>query len=191
LRHAEDYDLWLRMAADFRLANLDDVLLRYRRHPAQVSIQHFRQQCVSTLAASASASLRARGDVDPLDSAVALTEPVLRALGLSTETLDRALARAYLTSCRSMTDANELPLAERRLVDMLGAQEWRNADAPLVADYLLLSARLQWRQRKFLGGAVAALGALRVRPVILGRPFKPLLRRVRRRGMRGKPLSPA
>jgi len=33
----EDYDLWSRASVDFRIANMPDVLLRYRRHAGQVS----------------------------------------------------------------------------------------------------------------------------------------------------------
>ena len=42
---AEDYDLWTRMAMHgVRMANLPEVLLHYRRHPAQVSEQGRRAQ---------------------------------------------------------------------------------------------------------------------------------------------------
>ncbi|WP_119293256.1 glycosyltransferase family 2 protein [Azohydromonas sediminis] len=43
-RHAEDYDLWLRLADRHRLANLDEPLLSYRIHPAQVSVTNLRTQ---------------------------------------------------------------------------------------------------------------------------------------------------
>lgn len=34
--HAEDYELWTRIGGKYRLANLPDVLLRYRVHPNQI-----------------------------------------------------------------------------------------------------------------------------------------------------------
>lgn len=44
-RHAEDYDLWQRAwASGFRLANLPDVVMRYRVHKAQVSYRHSAMQ---------------------------------------------------------------------------------------------------------------------------------------------------
>jgi glycosyltransferase involved in cell wall biosynthesis len=43
-RHAEDYDLWLRLSERHQLANLPDPLLGYRIHPAQVSITNLRTQ---------------------------------------------------------------------------------------------------------------------------------------------------
>lgn len=38
--HAEDYDLWVRAAQQTRLANVPEVLLRYRLHPQQVVRKH-------------------------------------------------------------------------------------------------------------------------------------------------------
>jgi len=36
IKPGQDYDLWLRMAERFRLANLPDRLVRYRKHPASI-----------------------------------------------------------------------------------------------------------------------------------------------------------
>jgi glycosyltransferase involved in cell wall biosynthesis len=55
---SEDYDLWLRMADRFRLANLDDVVLHYRVHPQQVSVRKRRQQTYSSVAVRAAALAR-------------------------------------------------------------------------------------------------------------------------------------
>ena len=38
--HAEDYDLWVRAARHMALANIPEVLLRYRLHPQQVVQKH-------------------------------------------------------------------------------------------------------------------------------------------------------
>lgn len=43
-RHAEDFDLWMRAAEHFPLANIPTVGLRYRVHPAQVSSRHLTEQ---------------------------------------------------------------------------------------------------------------------------------------------------
>jgi glycosyltransferase involved in cell wall biosynthesis len=42
--HAEDYALWLRLAADARLANLPDVLMSIRQHPDQASVRFTSEQ---------------------------------------------------------------------------------------------------------------------------------------------------
>lgn len=47
--YAEDYRLWMRMLmANVRVRNLPDVLVRYRKSPAQVSRVHSRQQAEAT-----------------------------------------------------------------------------------------------------------------------------------------------
>jgi len=38
--HAEDYDLWVRASRHTKLANVPQVLLRYRQHPQQVARKH-------------------------------------------------------------------------------------------------------------------------------------------------------
>jgi glycosyltransferase involved in cell wall biosynthesis len=49
--HAEDYDLWLRMAARYPLANLDREVLRYRISSTQVKAAHCRRQLRATIRA--------------------------------------------------------------------------------------------------------------------------------------------
>ncbi len=80
---AEDYDLWLRIAESSHIANLPDVLLSYRQHPAKMSTRHYARQQLAVLAARAAAELRRRGIADPLASAdprSPLTYPALRRL---------------------------------------------------------------------------------------------------------------
>ncbi len=43
-RHAEDYDLWLRLSDDYKIANLPDKLVSYRMHRNQVSIRNLITQ---------------------------------------------------------------------------------------------------------------------------------------------------
>jgi hypothetical protein len=45
--HAEDYELWTRCARHTKLANVPEVLLRYRVHEAQVSHVHAAAQAES------------------------------------------------------------------------------------------------------------------------------------------------
>ncbi|MBY9080281.1 glycosyltransferase [Paenibacillus sp. HN-1] len=45
--HAEDYEIWNRLADVTRLANLPDLLLYYRQHPGQVSNQYQGVQAVT------------------------------------------------------------------------------------------------------------------------------------------------
>jgi len=64
---AEDYDLWLRLTNDNRIANLPDVLLQYRVHSAQVSNGINLQQRFSRDLALLSFRARATGANDALD----------------------------------------------------------------------------------------------------------------------------
>lgn len=43
-QHAEDFELWMRAAERFPLANIPTIGLRYREHPGQVSNRHAAQQ---------------------------------------------------------------------------------------------------------------------------------------------------
>jgi hypothetical protein len=66
LRNSEDYDLWLRIAERWRLASLDEPLVRYRHHERQFSVAEVSRQAASTLAVQAAARARRRGFADPL-----------------------------------------------------------------------------------------------------------------------------
>jgi GT2 family glycosyltransferase len=68
-RHAEDYDLWLRIAEAGRIANLPDVLLSYRVHPQAISARNVVAQELAALAARGAARLRRSGMPDPLAAA--------------------------------------------------------------------------------------------------------------------------
>ena len=73
--HAEDYDLWLRVAEDGRIANLPDVLLSYRIHPKTISARNIAIQELAILAARGAARLRRSGKPDPL-AAIGLAHPL-------------------------------------------------------------------------------------------------------------------
>jgi hypothetical protein len=92
-QYAEDYDLWLRMVEKFDLANLQEVLLGYRRHEAAISHQHIKQQALSALCARTTAKLRLEGHPDPTFNVDLITETVLRDLGVAQETIDEAILR--------------------------------------------------------------------------------------------------
>jgi hypothetical protein len=176
---AEDYDLWLRIADRFQLANLDVVLLRYRLHPHQVSVLHRRQQILSSLAARAAALLRKNGNPDPLDSVENITQTVLARLGVSEAAQQTALATDYVWTIRNMCDTGEYSVALDVLSQMLCSPGLKQAGNCTVADFRLLAARIYWHQRR-IGRAILNVSlALLLRPIILGRPLKPLLRWLR------------
>jgi hypothetical protein len=89
--HAEDYDLWLRIAEHCEMANLDRSVLRYQVHTSQTSVAHGQQQIVSTIGAQVAAQLRrTAGDghlaqqekitLDAIQNAIGDRQMVLRLL---------------------------------------------------------------------------------------------------------------
>jgi glycosyltransferase involved in cell wall biosynthesis len=65
-QHAEDYDLWLRLAERHSLANLPERLLRYRHHDTKGSLRHAAAQQLATHVARLCAKARRSGQPDPL-----------------------------------------------------------------------------------------------------------------------------
>ena len=176
---AEDNDLWLRMADRCQLTNLQEALLKYRLHPYQVTVRKFRQTALNSLAARAAAASRRNGNGDPLDSVPEITPAVLIELGVSEAAQRAAVAGRYLWSIRTMCDTGDYAGAFNLLNELLRSCEWEHADNRVIADVRVLAARIYWRQRKFGSSVLSAGRALIRRPMILGRPLKPVLRWLR------------
>lgn len=172
---AEDYDLWLRIADRYQLGNLGTVVLRYRRHAGQVSVERFRRQALSALAACSAALSRRRGGEDFLDKMKEITPSLLEAYGVGGDRQQAALARGYLTCIRSMSDAGEFTVAKDKMRELSSLPYWKRAERSLVADYHLLAARIHWRQRRAAKSLSSAMHAVISRPIILARPLKSLL----------------
>ncbi|MFO0408502.1 MAG: glycosyltransferase family 2 protein [Labrys sp. (in: a-proteobacteria)] len=66
-RHAEDYDLWLRLAEVGTVAILPEVLVRYRRHGGSVTRRRVLEQGFSARLARRAAAERRRIGIDPLE----------------------------------------------------------------------------------------------------------------------------
>jgi hypothetical protein len=177
VNHAEDYDLWSRIAERFQLANLGSVVLRYRRHPNQISIRRCNQQALSALAVRTAALLRRNGSPDPLDSFTEITPEALCALGVTDAEQQSAVLRAYVTTVRSMCDAGEFSEAVQA-IQIGRSLDLDRASSAEITDLRLLTARVYWHQRLFGQSLFTACNALARRPVTMGRPLKPLLRRL-------------
>jgi hypothetical protein len=172
---AEDYDLWLRIADRFQLANLEQVVLKYRFHSFQVSLRKRRQQTLGILGAQLSASSRRKGIPDPLCSVAEITPELLASFGVTKARQQRELASDRRDWIRNMCLAGEYSAAlkgalEALRTDLDHVERWR------IADFHLTAARLYWRQRRPLSGLLSAAQAVLTYPVMVGRPLKPLLR---------------
>jgi hypothetical protein len=175
---AQDYDLGVRISERFRCANLPQVVLKYRIHPQQISLQKQEQQTFGRLAAQASAQFRRSAKPDPLDSANEISRETLAAMGVSDDRLQSILAADRRNWIRSMSAAGEYSAALAAASELLesnqaGVESWQ------IADLQLTMAHLYWKQGDVVGSAAAAARAVMKRPLVLGRPLKALLRRTR------------
>lgn len=175
---AEDYDLWLRMADRFALANLPQIVLRYRVHANQVSVRKCRRQALGSLAARAAAVARWRGEPDPLDTLGRIDEASLALLGVAQNERRSGVVRALVCCIDYMVDAGEGIVALDKLEEAAVDLEWEGVDPWVEADYWLVRSKLHRSQGNQGSALVDFSRALRVRPQILGRPFKPFLRRL-------------
>jgi glycosyltransferase involved in cell wall biosynthesis len=171
---AEDYDLWLRAGEKFQLANLEEVVLQYRIHSNQVSVQHRVQQTLSTLAAQSAAKNRKEGRPDFLSHMREITQAALVGWGISTAEQQSEIFSDYRKWIRMMCNAGEYSSALNAAREVVntggnGVERWQ------VADVYLTIAKLLWQRKQFLRSAISAAHAVLLRPVVAGRPVKRFL----------------
>jgi Glycosyl transferase family 2 len=171
---AEDYDLWLRITEHYECANLEDVVLNYRMHPHQVSLRKRKQQTLGILAAQESAAMRRSGEVDVFDSVRVVTPEVLTKSGVTESTQERAFMHDSRRWIRHMTMAGENSTALQSAIDLLRLN-WSHVEQWQIADLHLVVASFRWSRGEFSQSIASVLRAVRARPKILGRPFKPWL----------------
>jgi hypothetical protein len=171
---AEDYDLAMRMSEHCRCANLKQVVLKHRLHAHQLSSEKGTQQTLCKLAAQASALARKNGSPDPLSSVGEITPAALVRLGVTDARQQRQVALDRYQWIRNMCMASEYSIALKAALEMLQS-DLEPVERWLIADLRLLAARLYWKQGRFLRGILTGAQAFAARPVMLGRPVRPLL----------------
>jgi glycosyltransferase involved in cell wall biosynthesis len=174
---AEDYDLWLRVTEYVQCANLEQVVLKYRMHPHQVSIRKKRQQTLGILAAQRSAVLRRARQPDPFNSIEIITSKVLADLGVDESRQERKFVDESQSWIRHMSLAGESSVALDTAVELLRTNSM-HAEKWQVADLHLTIAGLRWRRGEFAESLRSAMRAIRTRPKVMGRPFRPWLQRL-------------
>ncbi len=173
---AEDYDLTMRISEHYGCANLKQVVLQYRIHTYQLSLQKRTQQTLGKLAAQASALSRESGKPDPFNTVAEITPAVLAQLGVAHAKQQREVALDRYQWIRNMCSVGGHSLALGAALEMLQS-DLEHVERWLIADLRLLAARLYWRQGKFARSCLTAAHAFVMRPIIGGRPAKQLLRR--------------
>ena len=176
---AEDYDLWLRAAEHCKMANLPRILLRYRIHPHQESQRNVRQMTLCALAARAAADLRMSGKPDPLNSVGEITSGLLLTMGVSEAAWQNALATQYRLAIGRMSQTGEYSDGLKLAAEMLNLSDWKHVARWQVADVWFARAWFYWRKREILRSVMAAGRAVLIRPIVVLRPLKLLLRRLR------------
>ena len=177
--HAEDYDLWLRLAERYQLANLPDVVLHYRLHPGQVSHQALEQQVVSALAAQAAARRRRAGlDEGPVGDGK-ITRADLVELGITEDAVRSALAKACLHRAADLCDLYRSSLAVATLASTPGFTTSEEVRWHTLARYHAVLARRRWSRGQLGGSLASALRAVHARPALLRRLAGRLIRPAR------------
>lgn len=175
---SDDYDLWLRISEHFKCANLKQVVLNYRIHPKQLSVRERKQQILCVLGAQAAAALRAAGKPDPLNAIKQLTPAVLAEMGVSEATQKNHLAEGYFSLIKQMYKAREFAAVLEAAAEMLKLCEDDVAQRRYISDVHLICAAAYSKQGRILSCVLSFWRAVLARPQVVGRPLKPLLRRL-------------
>jgi hypothetical protein len=191
LRHAEEYDLWFRMAERTKIANLAEVLVRYRMHPKQVSVTNMEHQFICCRAAQVAAARRSRGLADPLDGVTEITPEFVRGLGVSDKEIRHDVSGGYCYwICTFASFRPDEALA------MLGELERMRESGPVprkyLADAYFVAARIYLRRRQLRRALGYAARGILAQPLVAGRVARmAAARRMRDMNARVMHRSPA
>lgn len=164
LRHAEDYDLWARVAERYELANISDCLLLYRVHGGQVSSAVAEAQVLATLAVQGLARARLRSGREPPPRSDMPDHEFLALLGCSKSRIQFATAAAVanrVIMCDSLGMVTAAAAAREQLLDLVRGEEdprARNVTKGLLSWTEFAAAwrtRNPWAVAKSLGRCIA------------------------------------
>jgi len=184
--HAEDYDLWLRMAERFEMANLPDVLVYCRVHARQVSATHLKQQTLSSLAAQAAARIRRDTGQDPPVPVDGVNADSLMSLGVSRDRVTQELIRRHLLWAGDMMEIGEYGPAEELLREALGLSPAAAARGR-IADIHVALARCQYLRQNPAGAVRSLARAAALRPTLAPSFLRYAWLAFRRFGARSRP----
>jgi glycosyltransferase involved in cell wall biosynthesis len=81
--HAEDLDLWLRIAEAHEILNLPEQVVSYRVHDGQATYRNLERQAISAVAARAASRARTAGRADPFQDVGEIDRELLAAAGVT------------------------------------------------------------------------------------------------------------
>jgi glycosyltransferase involved in cell wall biosynthesis len=156
---SEDYDLWLKMSECSRMANLPDVIVRYRLHANQLSVRKVERQILCVLAASAAAEKRRSGKPDPFADNLEITPKIVESLGVTEQRIRTAFEEAYGWWISRLKDSNSQAALE--LIEKLTQLSHSGRVEPqILADAWLDAAHIHYKQKKPARALAFAVRAL-------------------------------
>jgi glycosyltransferase involved in cell wall biosynthesis len=171
LLDADDYDLWLRMCERSKIVNLGSVILQYRIHGNQVSVRNTRHQVLCVLAARKAASIRRAGGPDPLAHIQEINPQVLDSLGVHAEDIEELLIGGYGYWMNALR-RNDAEAALTMVEELWKLSKSRFLKRAILADASLIAAGIHYKQGRPKKAIIWTVRALRVRPIVVGRPVK-------------------
>jgi glycosyltransferase involved in cell wall biosynthesis len=140
LNLAEDYDLWLRMAAVTGMANISERLVQYRLRSGSVSARRATRLAISSACVEAAEKARLAGVPEPLIGGTPLLRKALPLLGISRRDLRLRIHReAFERRYRTVPLPYSLKRRLRKLAVWLGFRPIFRSS--LSASVLVLAAR--------------------------------------------------
>lgn len=162
LRLCEDFDLWCRIAEITQMANLDEILARYRIHDSSMSAARPIRMAITDSCIIAASIAREKGEPEPFASGSPRLRAALKILGIPRDefkyrVLKNTVAVAHLALARG-----DHILAERlrtRAMALLGGLSFRNTGrglARVVASYFSSGSRERRKTafKRWLGSRV-------------------------------------
>lgn len=152
MRHAEDYDLWLRMAERGKLANLPFIGLKYRTHQGCVTVTENYPARLHSLAAWRASEFRSRGEPDGIPSTGEMDVRMLDRLGIDAGLRAELKGRSQIEAVKRLLMTGDPEVAARK-AELLGGSQ---VTSELRFETLLLQSRIKLLRRD-VGGAVLGL----------------------------------
>ena len=171
---AEDYDMWLRIAERWQVANLPEPLVKVRRRAQSLSFTHARQQVISRLVALAVSEKRRAGERDPIDQEEPVSLGLARSLGVSDAVFEASLMGVYQYWIDAMLQAGDKAGALSIMRQALESQSWKHLNRSIVANTWLAAAQIHSEQGSYWRSMSCVARAVAARPIIVGRPVKRL-----------------
>ncbi len=154
---AEDYDLWLRMAERYELANLPESVLQYRVHIDQVCLRNIKQQVISTLGAQVVAKIRRETGHDPMWQVERVTPDILGEPVVNSEIIHYAVIEGYLWWADLMLKAGVEEIALQLLNEASACSQSKVIQRRIAAKVHQAYARTYYKQGRLFQGMLAMM----------------------------------